>query len=44
MTSKNKCLTVNEKIKLIESSEKDELTVNQICELFKCGKSQVLIY
>ncbi|CAI6344981.1 unnamed protein product [Macrosiphum euphorbiae] len=41
MTSKNKCLTLNEKIKLIESSEKDELTVKQICELFKCGKSQV---
>jgi len=41
MTSKNKCLTLNEKIKLIESSEKDKLTVKQICELFKCGKSQV---
>eukprot|EP00102_Acyrthosiphon_pisum_P024766 XP_016661976.1 PREDICTED: tigger transposable element-derived protein 3-like [Acyrthosiphon pisum] len=41
MTSKNKCLSLNEKIKLIESSEKDKLTVKQICELFKCGKSQV---
>jgi len=41
MKSKNKSLTLNEKIKLIESSEKDKLTVKQICELCKCGKSQV---
>jgi len=27
MTSKNKCLILNEKIKLIESSEKDKLSV-----------------
>lgn len=42
MTSKsNKCLTLNEKMKLIEASEKQKLSVKQICTLFKCGKSQV---
>lgn len=29
MTSKNKCLTLNENIELIESGEKDNLTVKQ---------------
>lgn len=28
-------------MKLIEASEKQKLSVKQICTLFKCGKSQV---
>ena len=40
-TKNNKCLTLNEKMQLIEASEKEKLTVKQICERLKCGKSLV---
>ena len=35
MSKINKCSTLNEKLKLIETNEKDKLSV-QICKLFKC--------
>lgn len=34
-------LTLNEKMKVIEASEKDKLTVREIMLRFKCGKTQI---
>lgn len=42
MTSRAKhTLSLDDKVKLIRASEKDNLNVKQLCELFKCGKSLV---
>jgi hypothetical protein len=34
-------LSPNEKVKVIEAKEKDELSVREIMMRFKCGKTQV---